>query len=266
MGLFFALLIELIWLKHFIDTKNKEIKALSIYSNSLFESNQKLDALIESIRSGRRLNNLWFKNLGNLGINSDTKMRVLLALNQTVYSLKEPQQFSANLNQPVWIRFSPEHQTFAALSQNKTFNLWRLDGTLKSTFTLNTEKISSLCLSQDAQMIVSGSESGKIKIWDNKGKLLLSLKTDKSQIASVSWSPDGQMLASASKDGNIQFWQKSQGESITTNHQTNFHLKSYAVNEFLVTHLSWSPNSQMLASADVNGKIKIWHYDGWFKI
>jgi hypothetical protein len=48
LGLFFALIIEIIWLKSLTDAKNKELNALSLYSESLFDSNQKLDALIQS--------------------------------------------------------------------------------------------------------------------------------------------------------------------------------------------------------------------------
>ncbi|MGA9382402.1 MAG: AAA-like domain-containing protein, partial [Phormidium sp.] len=56
--LFFILIVELIFLKLFIDRRNTELNRLSLYSENLFESGKSLDALLQSIRAGRRMQSL----------------------------------------------------------------------------------------------------------------------------------------------------------------------------------------------------------------
>ncbi|HAZ43628.1 MAG TPA: hypothetical protein DCZ55_03890, partial [Cyanobacteria bacterium UBA11371] len=187
LGLFSALIIELIWLKSFLDAKNKELNALSLYSESLFDSNQKLDALIQSIRAARRFKNLW-----GIGINPDTKMRMAMALNQTVYAFKEPQQVQ---NQPIWFKSSPDRQSLDALRQNLSFNI--LQG--------HQGEITDIKFSPDNQTLASASVDGTVKLWNVSG-ILLGILKHKSPVNSISFSPDGQTLASGSNDKMVRVW------------------------------------------------------------
>lgn len=231
LSLFFALIIELIWLKSFIDTKNKELNALSLYSESLFDSNQKLDALIQSIRAGRRFKNLW-----GIGINPDTKMRIVMAMNQTVYSFKEPQLPDKN-NQPTWIKSSPDSQTLATLSQNINFKI--LQG--------HQGKITDIKFSPDNQTLASASVDGTVKLWNVSG-ILLGILKHKSPVNSISFSPDGQTLASGSNDKMVRVW-----------HVDGTLLKTLKHHQAEVKSVNFSPDGQMLATAGADGKVILWN-------
>ncbi|GET41394.1 AAA-like domain-containing protein [Microseira wollei] len=232
LGLFFALIIELIWLKSFLDAKNKELNALSLYSESLFDSNQKLDALIQSIRSGRRFKNLW-----GIGINPDTKTRIVMALNQTVYSLKEPQQLPDKINQPTWIKSSPDSQALAALIQNITFNI------LKG----HQGEITDIKFSPDNQTLASASVDGTVKLWHVSG-ILLGILKHKSPVNSISFSPDGQTLASGSADKMVRVW-----------HVDGTLLKTLNHHKAEVKSVNFSLDGQMLATASADGKVILWN-------
>ena len=232
LSLFFALIIELIWLKSFTDAKNKELNALSLYSESLFDSNQKLDALIQSIRAARRFKNLW-----GFGINPDTKMRIVMALNQTVYSFKQPQQLPDKINQPTWIKSSPDSQELAALMQKITFNI----------FKEHQGAIADIKFSPDNQTLASASVDGTVKLWNVSG-ILLGILKHKSPVNSISFSPDGQTLASGSKDKMVRVW-----------HVDGTLLKTLKHHQAEVKSVNFSPDGQMLASVGADGKVILWN-------
>lgn len=232
LGLFFALIIELIWLKSFIDARNKELNALSLYSQSLFESNQKLDALIQSIRAGRRFKNLW-----GIGINADTKMRIVMSLNQTVYSFKEPQQLPDKINQPTWIKFTSDSQKLASLSQNINFKILQE----------HQGEITDIKFSPDNQTLASASVDGTVKLWTVSG-ILLGILRHKSPVNSISFSPDGQTLASGSNDKMVRVW-----------HVDGTLIKSLKHHQAEVKSVNFSPDGQMLASVGADGKVILWN-------
>ncbi len=261
LGLFFTLIGEIFWLKAWTDRRNIEINALTLYSEELLQSNNKWDALTQSIRAGRRMQRWPF------GINSDTRIRVLMALNLAVYSLKKPNYLQENLSKIIFITFSPQSNTSAAgIRQGKTFilatvsddgtiKLWHSDGTLKATFPIASNKVRSINFSPDRQTLASASDDGTVKLWHNNGKLLLSLKAHTDKITSISFNPDGKTFASASADGTVKLWSFN-GQELRT-------LKGHRGS---VTCVSWSPTGRTLVSAGADGTVKLWSRDGvWLR-
>ncbi|MCL1470209.1 AAA-like domain-containing protein [Argonema antarcticum] len=261
LALFFTLITEIFWLKAWTDRRNMEINALTLYSEELFQSNHKWDALTQGIRAGIRIQRWPF------GINSDTRIRVLMALNLAVYSLKEPHYLQHNLSKIIFLTFSPQSNTSASeIKQGKTFTiatanddgsikLWHSDGTLKAKFPIASNIIRSLHFSPDSQTLASGSDDGTVKLWHNNGKLLLSFKAHTDKVTSISFNPDGKTFASASADGTVKLWSFN-GQELRT-------LKGH---QGSVTCVSWSPTGRTLASAGADGTVKLWSRDGvWQK-
>ncbi|MFM6474261.1 MAG: serine/threonine protein kinase, partial [Dolichospermum sp.] len=67
----------------------------------------------------------------------------------------------------VWsVAYSPDGQTLASGSDDKTIKLWNArTGKLLQTFTGHSRSVGSLAYSPDGQTLASGSEDKTIKIW-----------------------------------------------------------------------------------------------------
>ena len=71
----------------------------------------------------------------------------------------------------------------------------------------HTKEISSLQVTSDSKLIISGSLDGQIKVWDLAGqKLLYSLACHRDYISSLVVSSDNEFLASGSYDKTIHIW------------------------------------------------------------
>uniref|UniRef100_UPI0035C9EB7F WD40 repeat domain-containing protein n=1 Tax=uncultured Nostoc sp. TaxID=340711 RepID=UPI0035C9EB7F len=102
------------------------------------------------------IGNFFFGN--HLNTNSPTLIQTLTGHSQEVRS----------------VVFSPDGQTLASGSMDKTIKLWRLgDGKLLHTLTGHSQAVWSVAFSPNGQTLASGSYNRTIKLWDlASGKLL----------------------------------------------------------------------------------------------
>lgn len=247
--LFIALIVEIVWLKSFVDRRNIELNALSLYSETLFNSGKKLDALIPSIRAAKRV-----RNIGGIGVAPETKMRILMALNQAVYSVKEPNQLQSKKNRFTFVTFSPDSQTIATINDRGTIQFWQKNGNLQATFT--DGKARSISFSPGSQTFASTGDDGTIKFWQiNSKKPSQIIQTHPDRVTSIAFSSDRQLIVSASADDTIEFWQ-SNGEKLRA-------IKTY---QGTVNSVIFSPDNRLIASAGKNGSVKLWQSDGiWLR-
>jgi WD40 repeat protein len=148
------------------------------------------------------------------------------------------------------IAWSPDGQTLASASVDKTIRLWEpQSGKLLRTLGQHTDRILSVAWSPDGKTLASASEDKTIRLWrPQSGKLLRTLRGHARSVNSVVWSPDGQTLASASDDETIRLWKPQSGKLLRT-------LKAH-INR--VNSVAWSPDGQTLASASVDKTIRLW--------
>ena len=71
--------------------------------------------------------------------------------------------------------FSPDGQTLASASEDKTVKLWSRDGRLLQTLTGHIGGVNSVSFSPDGRTIASASEDKMVKLWSLDGKLLQTL-------------------------------------------------------------------------------------------
>ncbi len=106
------------------------------------------------------------------------------------------------------IAFSPDEQTLASGSWDKTIKIWQLNtGEELHTFRGHSDRVYSVAFSPDGQTLASSSSDAIIKIWQlDKQQELCTLTDHSDRVYSVTFSPDGKTLASGSWDKTVKIW------------------------------------------------------------
>jgi WD40 repeat protein len=67
--------------------------------------------------------------------------------------------------------------------------------------------VSTVALSTDSQLVVSGGQDSTVRVWDSRsGELLLTLRDHTAQVFGVALSADGRWLASGGADGTLRLY------------------------------------------------------------
>ena len=174
---------------------------------------------------------------------------LLLPIRTTTAQLKATLEGHTDI---VWsVAFSPNGQTLASGSQDRTIRLWDLNnGNLKRTLTGHRDAVNSIAFSPDGRTLASGSWDGTIRLWNpNNGNLKRTLTGHTDGISSVAFSPDGQTLASASGDRTIRLWNPNNGnlKRTLTGHTDG------------ISSVAFSPDGQALASGSPDQTIRLWN-------
>ncbi|MGB7445270.1 MAG: CHAT domain-containing protein [Coleofasciculaceae cyanobacterium] len=229
---------------------NARMIAQSADASELLTSHQELEALLEALKAGRQLQKS--EELQQvIAVKPDTRMRVIAALQQAVYRVREYNRLEGNNQSVISVSFSPDDQLLATTVDDNTIKLWRADGKLLKTITGHKDRVRSVRFSPDGKLLASASYDHTLKLWRTDGSLLQTFRGHRDKVSSVSFSPDGQTLASASADGTVKLWQLD-GKLLNT-------LKGHRL---WVKGVSFSRDGQTLASAGADQKIKLWHRDG----
>ncbi|MBH8572685.1 WD40 repeat domain-containing protein [Nostocaceae cyanobacterium CENA369] len=131
--------------------------------------------------------------------------------------------------------------------QTKTKNL--KDAQPLHTLMGHSHIVSSLAMSADGQLLVSGSWDCTIKIWYlETGRLIRTLKGHADRVYAIALSPDEQVIASASGDRTIKLWHLETGELLAT----------FTGHSNIVTALAFTASGEMLVSGSLDKTIKIW--------
>ncbi|AFZ56574.1 PD40 domain-containing protein [Anabaena cylindrica FACHB-243] len=225
---------------------DSEIKTLSTSSEALFASQKGLDALKDSLKAGKKLQQtIW--------VSSSTREQVLTALYQAVYGVKERNRLEGHLSGVNNATFSPDNSLIASASADYTINLWLPNGSFVRTLSGHEDVVNSVNFSPDSQTIISASQDKTVKLWNQEGKLLNTLIGHKSVVNSANFSPDGQIIASASTDKTVKLW-SAEGKFI----------QNLTGHNGAVLAVAWSLDGQIIASASADKTIKLWSREGKF--
>ena len=120
-----------------------------------------------------------------------------------------------------------------------------------STLTAHSGKVTSVAISSDGEVLISGCADKTINVWNlQTGKQIRTLTGHKGEVSSVAVSPNSNVLAVGSCEhpkSNVKIWDLKTGKLL---HTLLGHQKPVNV-------VAISPDGQMIASG--SHKIKIWH-------
>ncbi|MEM9271716.1 MAG: AAA-like domain-containing protein [Cyanobacteria bacterium P01_F01_bin.143] len=221
--------------------KINEVKALSNFSQALFVSHKKFDALIAAIKASKILNNI---------NDRETALVVESTLRQAVYGVTEYNRLEDSIGTLFAVDFSPDGQTIATGGEDKLLRIWRPDGSLIHTLAGHQARIWEIQFSPDGQTIATASRDRTIKLWRLDGTEIATLKGHKNAVLGVVFSPDGQMIATASRDRTIKLWSLD-GKLLTS---INSHRGE-------IYDLAFSPDGSILVTVDNERIANIWQVD-----
>ena len=144
-----------------------------------------------------------------------TKLAVASSIGIWIYNAQTGEEIDLITGHTDWvlsIAFSPDGNTIASGSSDKTIRLWNANtGKHLRTLSGHTSRNYNLAFSPDGNTIASGSYDKTIRLWNkNTSKLLRTLTGHTDFVDSIAFSPDGKYIASGSGDGTILLWEVPQ--------------------------------------------------------
>jgi len=221
-----------------------EVEALVSSANALLDSEQPLDALIESLRAANQLQTLDDKA-------SDMNHQVVGILHRAIAETQEINRLSEHSHWVHAVAFSPKENVFATTGEDGAVRIWHKQGQLMATVEgQQGESSTALNFSPDGKTLAVAINQ-HVKLLDLKGNIIGWLPGHGSRINQVNFSSDGQLLATAALDGTIGLW-NHEGELLQL-------IQGHSEHAYDV---QFSPDKTTLVSSGGDGLIRFWTYDG----
>lgn len=155
------------------------------------------------------------------------------------------------------VAFSPDSETIASASWDKSVKLSKTGYSLVMPFIGHQDTVWGIAFSPDGQTLASSSLDKTIKLWTKKGRLLQTLTGHEWRVNQVEFSPDGHWLVSSSDDGKIKLWKKTEQGLFDPRPD-----KTLLGNIWGVWGVKFTPDNQSIVSGSWDKTARIWGIDG----
>jgi WD40 repeat protein len=145
------------------------------------------------------------------------------------------------------IHFSPDGRQLITANEDRTAQLWTLEGRPLTLFSGHDGGVNNVNFSPNGTVIATASNDKTIKLWRPDGTLLKTLTGHQNAVSVVMFNNDGQLLAFVSFDGTIKIW-RLDGTLVSTlrGHQGR------------VWDVAFSPDGRQLISASEDKTVLLW--------
>uniref|UniRef100_A0A1B6M6T8 TFIID subunit TAF5 NTD2 domain-containing protein n=1 Tax=Graphocephala atropunctata TaxID=36148 RepID=A0A1B6M6T8_9HEMI len=186
-----------------------------------------------------------------LSVSQDTTMR---AWRMADYS---PAAIYRGHNYPVWsVVVSSLGVYIATGSQDSTARLWNLDRTYPlRIFAGHCQDVNCVQFHPNSSYLATGSADRSVRLWSVTDGSLVRVFSSPGSVLAIAFSPNGQHLASAGDDLRVRVWDLTSGGVLAE-------LKGHSTP---VIALDWSKDSNILASASLDGTVFVWNSSLHFK-
>ena len=137
-----------------------ELEALAASSEASFNSGQRFDALLESLRAAVQLKK-------SPGVSEKTQREVTTRLQQALYATRERNRIEEHENRVNHVEVSPDGQTIASVGADGVINLWEQDGSLVRSYKSHDGSVASLSFNPtSADEFITVGNDGTIRLWN----------------------------------------------------------------------------------------------------
>ncbi|KAI2637203.1 quinon protein alcohol dehydrogenase-like superfamily [Hypomontagnella submonticulosa] len=166
------------------------------------------------------------------------------------------------------IAFSHDSKLLAGASTDPAIQIWSVKtGILERVLRGHTDYVGSVSFSPDSKLIVSGSWDKTVRIWSVADGTQQAIINHTQRVYSVAFSPDAKLIASGSYCGTVRVWPTAKPtESGFSRRTGRLWPGTKAGNarwmldghQSAVLSITFSPDSQLIASGSYDGVVKIW--------
>ncbi|MEL6552487.1 MAG: AAA-like domain-containing protein [Cyanobacteria bacterium J06621_11] len=248
------------------ESRRDQVRAMITTAEALHASDQRLEALLQSIKS--------YQALAGLGrqIPSGLRSRIDGMLRTSAVSVIERNRLTIDNPSSLWtldIRprtRRPKNSLIVTGDSNGQLNLWANDGTLLNTLAAHESRVRAVRFFPNGQQLASAGEDRNIRLWTieeqltrtrltrtklTQTHLTRTLRGHTDSVTDLAISPDGNQLVSASSDRTLKLW-----------NQEGTLLQTFTGHSAPVLAVAFSPNGQVVASAGEDLSIKLWNLEG----